>query len=50
LLTSERGEDNERRKRFYRLTRNGNEVRDHLLAGWRALNASVGRIVQEHVR
>jgi PadR family transcriptional regulator, regulatory protein PadR len=45
LLTSEWREEDKRRKRFYRLTRNGREILEQLLTEWRELNASLDRIV-----
>jgi PadR family transcriptional regulator, regulatory protein PadR len=45
LLTSEWREENKRQKRFYRLSRAGEEILDQLLAEWRAMNASIDRLV-----
>jgi PadR family transcriptional regulator PadR len=45
LLTSEWREQDKRQKRFYRLSRDGKEILDQLLAEWRGLNASLDRIV-----
>lgn len=46
LLVSVWREEDKRNKRFYRLSPTGETVLDHLLAEWRALNASLNRIVE----
>ena len=45
LLTSEWREEDKREKRFYRLSAEGRKVLSQLLDEWRALNASLDRIV-----
>ena len=45
LLTSTWREEDSRNKRFYRLTREGKTVFSQLIDEWRALNASLERIV-----
>jgi len=45
LLTSEWREEDEREKRFYRLSAEGRKVLSQLLEEWRELNASLDRIV-----
>lgn len=45
LLHSEWRQDDNRRKRFYRITPAGEEVLTRLLEEWRQLNESVKRIV-----
>ena len=45
MLTSEWREEEKRQKRFYRLSRDGKEILDQLLAEWRGLNASIDRIL-----
>lgn len=47
LLLSEWREENKRNKRFYRLSPEGEAIREQLLAEWRSLNASVERILPE---
>jgi PadR family transcriptional regulator PadR len=45
LLTSEWREEDKREKRFYKLSSEGRRVLGQLLEEWRALNASLDRIV-----
>jgi PadR family transcriptional regulator, regulatory protein PadR len=45
LLTSEWREEDKREKRFYRLSSEGRRILNQLLQEWRALNASLDRIV-----
>lgn len=45
LLTSEWREEDKRQKRFYQLSRDGKQILEQLLAEWRAMNASIDRIV-----
>jgi PadR family transcriptional regulator, regulatory protein PadR len=45
LLTSEWREEEKRNKRFYRLSAQGSEILDRLLAEWRSLNRSLDGIV-----
>ncbi len=45
LLTSEWREEEKRNKRFYRLSPDGEVLLGELLAEWRALNASLERIL-----
>ena len=45
LLTSEWREEDQREKRFYRLSAEGRKVLSQLLDEWRDLNASLDRIV-----
>lgn len=47
LLTSEWREDAKRKKRFYRLSKDGAAALERLLAEWRGLNAAVDRILTE---
>lgn len=48
LLVSEWRQEDSREKRFYRLSPAGLRVVDLLTAEWRALNASLGRIIAPH--
>jgi PadR family transcriptional regulator PadR len=45
LLTSEWREEGGRKKRFYKLSAEGRQVFKQLLAEWRAINASLDRII-----
>ncbi len=45
LLTSEWREEDRRRKRFYRISRQGQALLDRLLAEWRDINAALKRIL-----
>lgn len=46
LLTSEWREENKRKKRFYRLSREGELILADLLDEWDGINAALNRIVQ----
>ncbi len=46
LLRSEWREENKRNKRFYRLSREGEEILALLLDEWKGINASIDRIVE----
>lgn len=46
LLTSEWREEEKRNKRFYRLSGEGMQILETLLAEWRGINDSVDRIVE----
>lgn len=45
LLTSEWREENNRKKRFYRLSADGKQILKQLLAEMEKINSSLGRIV-----
>jgi PadR family transcriptional regulator PadR len=45
LLVSEWREEDRRRKRFYRISRQGEALLDRLLAEWRDINAALRRIL-----
>ena len=47
LLVSEWREENKRKKRFYRLARQGELILQQLLQEWQTINASLDRILQE---
>jgi len=47
LLVSAWREENQRKKRFYRLSEAGAEILDRLLEEWRQLNAALDRILNE---
>ena len=47
LLASEWREENKRNKRFYRLSPRGKLILGLLLQEWKAINASLERILQE---
>src|SRR5262245_58839471 len=47
LLASEWREEGKRNKRFYRLSRDGEEMLTQLLAEWRSIDASVTGILEE---
>jgi PadR family transcriptional regulator PadR len=47
LLTSEWREENRRKKRFYRLSPEGERILGLLLEEWRNINTSLNRILQE---
>lgn len=44
LLSSEWREEGKRKKRFYRLSTDGEQAFSHLLEEWRSMNASLHRI------
>lgn len=50
LLVSVWREEDQRRKRFYRLSRSGAELLTRLLDEWSDLNASLERIIEERSR
>lgn len=45
LLVSQWREEDKRNKRFYRLSADGERILEQLLAEWRNINASLGRIL-----
>jgi PadR family transcriptional regulator PadR len=45
LLASEWREEDKRRKRFYRLSAGGEQVRKQLLAEWKSIDSSLARIL-----
>ena len=45
LLVSEWREEDRRKKRFYRISRQGQALLDRLLADWRDINAALKRIL-----
>src|ERR1700721_865627 len=47
LLVSEWREEDKRNKRFYRLSKDGKTIFKQLLAEWKSMNSSLGRILQE---
>ncbi len=47
LLTSEWREENKRRKRFYRLAPEGEQILHPLLDEWQRINSSLNRVLQE---
>ncbi len=47
LLVSEWREEDKRNKRFYRLSGDGEPILQQLLAEWRTINTSLGRILSE---
>ena len=47
LLTSEWREENSRRKRFYRLSREGKLMLDALLEEWSGINRALNRILRK---
>ena len=47
LLQSEWREENKRKKRFYRLSTDGEKILAQLLAEWRLINGSLDRICAE---
>jgi PadR family transcriptional regulator PadR len=47
LLTSEWREENNRRKRFYRLSREGKVMLDALLDEWTGINRALNRILRK---
>jgi PadR family transcriptional regulator PadR len=47
LLTSQWREEEKRNKRFYRLSPEGKEILNQLLAEWRGINASLNAILKE---
>ena len=46
LLTSEWREENKRKKRFYRLSTDGERILAHLLEEWNGINRALDRILQ----
>ena len=50
LLVSEWREENKRKKRFYRLSADGDRTLERLLAEWRAMDSSLNDILGEEVR
>jgi len=46
LLVSEWREEDKRNKRFYRLSAEGEQILEKLLAEWNSINASITRIVE----
>src|ERR1700683_4820144 len=47
LLVSQWREEDKRNKRFYRLSPIGEKILERLLDGWKSINASLDRILQE---
>jgi PadR family transcriptional regulator PadR len=47
LLVSEWREEEKRNKRFYRLSKVGEQVLEKLLTEWQGINGSISRILQE---
>lgn len=47
LLVSEWREEDKRNKRFYRLSKDGEQILEQLLAEWHSINQSLERILQE---
>src|SRR3954470_10619069 len=47
LLVSEWREEDKRKKRFYRLSPDGELILEQLLAEWHSINSSLNRILQE---
>ena len=47
LLASKWREENKRRKRFYRLSRDGEAILEQLLDEWKRISASLSRILKE---
>lgn len=47
LLVSEWREENKRKKRFYRLSPDGEPILAQLLDEWQSINVSLNRILQE---
>ena len=47
LLTSEWREENKRKKRFYRLSTEGEEIFEQLLEEWQKINQALDQIVEE---
>jgi len=46
LLTSEWREENKRRKRFYRLSRDGERILEQLLNEWQGINRALDQILE----
>ncbi|MBN2321983.1 MAG: helix-turn-helix transcriptional regulator [Acidobacteria bacterium] len=46
LLTSEWREENKRKKRFYRLSRDGERILEQLLNEWQGINRALDRILE----
>jgi PadR family transcriptional regulator PadR len=47
LLVSEWREEEKRNKRFYRISRNGEEILEQLLDEWRTINSALNGIIEE---
>lgn len=47
LLVSQWREEDKRNKRFYRLSSQGGQILEQLLAEWQSINASLTKILQE---
>lgn len=47
LLVSQWREEDKRNKRFYRLSPQGEQTLNQLMAEWQSINASLGKILQE---
>ena len=47
LLTSEWREENKRKKRFYRLSKSGQDVFDQLCVEWQELNNGIQKLMRE---
>ena len=47
LLVSQWREEDKRNKRFYRLSRSGEQTLNQLLSEWQRINASLNKILQE---
>ncbi len=47
LLASEWREENKRNKRFYRLSKPGEQILEQLLEEWQTINASLDRILEK---
>jgi len=50
LLTSEWREHEKRNKRFYRLSPEGQQILDQLLAEWRNLDTAIRSVIAQHPR
>lgn len=48
LLTSEWREHEKRNKRFYRLSREGQQILEQLLAEWQNLDAAIRSVIAQH--
>ena len=46
LLTSEWREENKRKKRFYRLSRDGEQILEQLLDEWKGINQALDQILE----
>lgn len=49
LLASEWREENKRNKRFYRLSKPGEQILEQLLEEWQTINASLGLILKARI-